>query len=375
MGKSFQKKDILLSLLNNNYFLFVFAIFFSLVVGYPSLWLAKKVGFIDFPKSAPHKRHTHPTPLAGGISLALSLGVLIGLSHSWITREFGGLLLSGLVVWLFGLLDDVLRFSALKKLTGQLIAVVIAIYFNVNVKIFDSPDFITFQAKWINTTLNILITIIWFVGITNAFNLIDSMDGLTLGVSAITLSFFVMATLISKQPALTKLSVLLLGVSIGIYPWNKPPAKLFLGDSGAQALGYIIAGIAILYTPLFAKGQASSWFTPILFLAFPIFDTCLVIYARLRHKQPIFLGGNDHTYHRLVSLGLSPSRTTTAIHTAVLMIDCIAFAALFLNTIPANLLFFISIFLGSAFLVLLERKTEAVSNFGSNQLDSINLEK
>ena len=175
-----------------------------------------------------------------------------------------------------------------------------------------------------------------------------------------------MATLVSKQPALTRLSILLLGVSIGLYPWNKPPAKFFLGDSGAQTLGFIIAGIAILYTPLFAKGQASSWFTPILFLAFPIFDTCLVVYARLRHKQPFYLGGNDHTYHRLVSLGISPLRTTTAIHIIVLVIDCVAFTALFLNTIPANLLFFILILIGGAFLVILERKTETVSKSGSN---------
>lgn len=324
------------------------------------------MGLIDIPKSAPHKQHTIPTPLAGGISLALSLGVMIGLSNSWIKRGLGGLLLSGLVIWLFGLLDDIRRFSAIKKLIGQLLAVVIAIYFNVDVKIFDSPGFITFQAKWINTTLNMLITIIWFIGITNAFNLIDSMDGLTVGVSTITLAFFVMATLVSKQPALTRLSILLLGVSIGLYPWNKPPAKFFLGDSGAQTLGFIIAGIAILYTPLFAKGQASSWFTPILFLAFPIFDTCLVVYARLRHKQPFYLGGNDHTYHRLVSLGISPLRTTTAIHIIVLVIDCVAFTALFLNTIPANLLFFILILIGGAFLVILERKTETVSKSGSN---------
>jgi len=351
-----------LNLFRNNVFLFFFALAFSLAAGYPSLWLAKKVGLIDIPQSAPHKHHSSPTPLAGGISLALSLAVMIALSKAWINRGLGGLLLSSLVVWLFGLLDDIWGFNALKKLIGQLLAVIIAIYFNVNVQIFDSPGFISFQVEWINTTLNILITILWFVGITNAFNLIDSMDGLTLGVSTITLAFFVMATLISKQPALTRLTILFLGISLGLYPWNKPPAKFFLGDSGAQTIGYLIAGIAILYTPLFARGQASSWFTPVLFLAVPIFDTCLVVYARLRHGQPVYQGGNDHTYHRLVSLGLSPLQTTTIIHVAVLVIDCVAFGALFLNTFPANLLFFTLILAGGIFLVILERKTSVLKN-------------
>ncbi len=363
-----------LNLFRDSIFLFVFALALSFTAGYPSLWLAKKVGLIDVPQSAPHKRHASPTPLAGGISLAVSLAVMIGLSNTWITRELGGLLLSSLVVWFFGLLDDKWGFSAPKKLTGQLLAVAIAVYFNVNVLIFDSPGFISFQAKWINTTLNILITFLWFVGITNAFNLIDSMDGLTIGVSTITLGFFIMATLISKQPELTIMTVLLLGVSLGLYPWNKPPAKFFLGDAGAQTIGFIIAGIAILYTPLFAKGQASSWFTPILFLAVPIFDTCLVVYARMRHGKPIFQGGNDHTYHRLVSMGLSPLHTTTIIHLAVLVIDCIAFATLFLDTLPANLLFFTSILAGGIFLVVFERKTQNVSNIGSTQTNSHNIE-
>ncbi|GAB4420806.1 MAG: undecaprenyl/decaprenyl-phosphate alpha-N-acetylglucosaminyl 1-phosphate transferase [Anaerolineales bacterium] len=332
----------------------------GLVMGLPSLWLAKKAGFIDLPQSAPHKRHSKPTPLAGGIALVLSVAVLIGLSNAWVTREIGGLLLGSLVVWAFGLLDDRLGFSALKKLGGQFLAVVIAIFFNVYVQIFGSPEFLSFQVQWMNTTLNILITTLWFVGITNAFNLIDSMDGLTLGISAITLTFFVMATLISAQPPLTTLSVLLLGVSVGLYPWNRTPARFFLGDSGAQTLGYMIAGIAILYTPLFAKGQASSWFTPILFLAIPIFDTCLVVYARLRHGQPVYQGSNDHTYHRLVSLGISPLRTTTLIHVTALLIDCIAFGALFLNSLPANLVFFTLLVTGGILLVLLEKKTEGI---------------
>jgi len=180
------------------------------------------------------------------------------------------------------------------------------------------------------------------VGITNAFNLSDSMDGLSVVAVALKQAFFTLATFDSGQVNLSLFSVLLLGICLGISYFNRHPAKLFLGDSGAQMLGFFLAAIGMLYTPIGAH-QTSSWFVPILLVGVPIFDTSLVFFSRLRRKQAFYKSGRDHTYHRLVERGMDSGRAVLTMHFAALILECVAFVAVSLEPLQANGSFLICI--------------------------------
>jgi UDP-GlcNAc:undecaprenyl-phosphate GlcNAc-1-phosphate transferase len=132
--------------------------------------------------------------------------------------------------------------------------------------------------------------------------------------------------------------VILTGISLALYSWNSPPARYFLGDSGAQTLGFMLAILALLYTPE-DRAQASSWFVPILILGVPIFDTSLVVFSRLRRHNPPFEGSRDHTYHRLVQAGMKPPRAVNLLHFIAICVDGIAIFALYQPPLIANLIF------------------------------------
>jgi UDP-GlcNAc:undecaprenyl-phosphate GlcNAc-1-phosphate transferase len=140
-----------------------------------------------------------------------------------------------------------------------------------------------------------------------------------------------------------------------LYFFNITPAQLFLGDSGAQALGFFVAAAALAYTPV-GLPPATSWFVPILLLAIPIFDTTLVTVSRLRRKLPVYKAHLDHTYHRLVALGLSPLRAVLTIHLVAILIDCLAFVAMSLSPLKANILFGMILLAGGVVILFLEQR-------------------
>jgi UDP-GlcNAc:undecaprenyl-phosphate GlcNAc-1-phosphate transferase len=180
------------------------------------------------------------------------------------------------------------------------------------------------------------------------------MDGLVVGLAAIASTFFLFVTIDAGQLHLTYLSALLLGSCIGLFYYNTTPARTFLGDSGAQFLGFMLATLAMAYTPP-GLPQPSSWFVPILLLGVPIFDTTLVVVSRLRRGDPIYKAGQDHVYHRLTQLGMSPVQAVTAMHVVALLIGCLAFVALQMPPVPANLLFGLALLCGLIALLILRK--------------------
>jgi UDP-GlcNAc:undecaprenyl-phosphate GlcNAc-1-phosphate transferase len=200
-----------------------------------------------------------------------------------------------------------------------------------------------------------MLTILWVVGITNAFNFVDSMDGLAVGLGAMSAAFFVLLTLEAEQTVLVQHSVLILGVCIGLYLYNSPPAMLFLGDSGAQFLGFILAVLAIAYRSRSAF-QASSWFVPVILFSVPIFDTLLIIISRLRRGRPIYAASQDHTYHRLSHLLGSSSRAVLVMQTGALLLCCLAILGL--NQPPgiANIIYLTILVVGASALIFLEKR-------------------
>ncbi|HSO27563.1 MAG TPA: MraY family glycosyltransferase, partial [Anaerolineales bacterium] len=311
------------------------ALLLTLVCAWVGILLANRWGLIDVPGSAPHKKHAAPTPLAGGLALLLVLSVLYLVFDFSATPEIRAIFASGAVVFAFGLLDDFRGVSPPVKLLGQTLGFVVLAALGVYIRIFESPEFFIYGQGGVYVLLDLALTFFWMVGITNAFNFVDSMDGLSVALAGIAAAFFMWATIDAGQPALTQLSAVLMGVCLALYFFNAPPARLFLGDAGAQTLGFFLAALAIVYTPR-AFSQTSSWFAPMLFLGVPIFDAVLVVIARLRERKPVYRSARDHTFHRLVAAGLEPNRAVLLMHFGAFVLGCLAIAALDLPPFPAN---------------------------------------
>jgi UDP-GlcNAc:undecaprenyl-phosphate GlcNAc-1-phosphate transferase len=325
----------------------------SLVFSPVGLWIARITRLIDIPHRSAHKLHRSPTPLAGGIILALSLVILIPLFHLW-QKPISTVLALAVVIFLFGLGDDARGLSAPQKFVGQFIATILLVASNLSVHFLRNIDIPNLSAGVISI-LDWVVTIFWFVGITNAFNLIDSTDGLAVGIAGIAFTTFMIMAYVAQQSLLAGFCAICLGICIGLFYLNKPPARLFLGDAGALSLGFLLAAVGMIYVPSKEVPQGSSWFIPILVLGFPIFDTTLVVISRIRRKAPIFKADRTHTFHRLVALGLDANKAMGTIHFASLTLGIVAFVALSLTPWKANLVFWAAIFIGLLVIVYLER--------------------
>jgi UDP-GlcNAc:undecaprenyl-phosphate GlcNAc-1-phosphate transferase len=303
--------------------------------------LARHTGFIDEPK--PHKMHVLPIPLLGGLAIYLALGVaLIRVDFSTNLLEMGAVAVGATLLMLVGLWDDRRGMAPRIKLLAQVLAGLLAAAAGVQVHLFPWP------------ALNILITLFWFVGITNAINLMDNMDGLAAGTSAVSALFFTLLAAAAGQGLIASLAAAVTGASLGFLYYNISPAMVFMGDTGSLLLGYLLAVIGVKYSPTLLP-LGSTWMVPIVVLALPIFDTTLVTFARLRSSRPVSLGGTDHTSHRLAHLGLGINRAVMTMYLAAAMLGV---AAVFMTqSAPetATAVFISLLVAGLAAMIVLER--------------------
>jgi UDP-GlcNAc:undecaprenyl-phosphate GlcNAc-1-phosphate transferase len=239
--------------------------------------------------------HQSPTPTMGGIAMFIGFAgavLILGLYKSSISNWPWHILFASLIMFGMGVFDDIKPIAPPPKFIIQLIAAGIAVYFGDLIKFFPWP------------IANIILTFVWLVGITNAINLLDNMDGLAGGVSMIAagiLSYFFWH---EGNQALLIISLSLAGAIFGFLVFNFPPAKIFMGDSGSMFLGFTLAALAVA-----RQRQASNVFAimgvPILLFLLPIVDTTLVTITRLMRGQSPAQGGTDHTSHRLIAFGLT----------------------------------------------------------------------
>ncbi|MCU0519115.1 MAG: undecaprenyl/decaprenyl-phosphate alpha-N-acetylglucosaminyl 1-phosphate transferase [Anaerolineae bacterium] len=274
-------------------YLIVFVgVLFLAVVGTP---LARKLGLrmkiVDQP-DALRKIHTVPTPRVGGIAIYLST-LAAALLLPGVFRELSGILIGASLVSFLGFWDDRFSLGAGAKLAGQLLAVGLVMASGVTVHLFP------FRA------LDLAVTAIWLIGITNAINLLDNMDGLSAGISAIAAAHFSLLCAFSGQYLVGALSVAVMAACIGFLVYNWNPAMIFMGDSGTLFLGLTLASLGIkLRFP--ANVPFVTWMVPLLVLGVPIFDTTLVTISRLRRGlNPLTTPGTDHSSHRLTYAGLT----------------------------------------------------------------------
>ena len=283
---------------------FIVSLLASLTLTPLAARLARRLGVIDRP--GPTKFHRQPTPYLGGVAVAASLflvaGITTGASGQFLTVLFGGL---ALVV--VGLLDDKGAATVPLKLGVEVTAAIALWAVGIRAGLFGVE------------ALDLLLTVFWVVGITNAVNMLDNMDGLAAGVVAISsLTFFGIAAARGSY-LVAALALSVAGASLGFLRHNYPPARIFLGDAGTLPLGFLVAALG-LKLDLIGEAGLVRTAIPVLALAVPIFDAAVVILARLRDGRRFYVGGTDHTSHRLAAMGLSPG--TIALGAYAIQIGC-----------------------------------------------------
>lgn len=301
--------------------------------------ISNKCGFIVEPRE--DRWHKKPTALYGGIGIFLAF-IIPFIIFIPLDKVAIGVLVCISLIFILGLLDDILGVKPTAKIIIQSGVAIIAIIFGITVKIIPNP------------ILAIPLTILWVVGITNALNILDNMDGLAAGISFIAAAsiFFYSLSYGLTFPAI--LSLILAGAALGFFRYNFNPAKIFMGDCGSLFLGFTLSLITIIGTWRTVTNLLLALMVPLAIMIIPIFDIALVTFSRTGHGRAVFQGGKDHSSHRLVFLGFSEKRAVLVLMAISTLFGSIAIVFLKLNFYIALLLLilmgifltFFGIFLG-----------------------------
>lgn len=317
--------------------------------------LAIRTGLLDRPNTEPHKKHKHPVPVSGGTALLFTLLILLLIFRRSVSGQLWGLTGSAVIIYLFALWDDYKSLNWKVKLSGQILGTLILILTGTRTHLFEDPLFSKLP-KMLVPVCDICLTLLWVVFITNAYNLVDSADGLMIGISSWAEGFFIIAAMDAGQHDVAVFCSILLGACLALSFFNSNPAFLFMGDSGAQMIGFLLSAIGIIYTPPELL-QKNTWFLPILMLGVPIFDTTLVIISRWRRGEHFYHSGTDHTYHRLIGIGFSTHQASAFMHLMCFALQSLAFFAISQSVIEANLIFALVVLVGICAVFFFEKES------------------
>ncbi|MGI5921814.1 MAG: glycosyltransferase family 4 protein [Syntrophomonadaceae bacterium] len=294
-----------------------------------SIKIAHRIGAIDEPDK--RKVHSRAMPRLGGLAIFISF--MLGMP--WLVKvagPFTGIMWGAAIIFVVGMLDDVFQLSPWVKLAGQIVAAAIAINFGVVVSFVTNP----FNGMLGLGYFSIPLTFLWIVGVTNAINLIDGLDGLAAGVSSIAAATMGIVAMLQGQAVVALVAFLLVAAILGFLPYNFHPARTFMGDGGSNFLGFILACLAV--TGL-AKGAAViSLLMPIVILGIPIFDTFFAIIRRINNKAPIFKPDKAHLHHRLMAMGCSHRGSVLIIYAISCLFGAVAVFLTLLNIPKATLI-------------------------------------
>lgn len=246
-------------------------------------------GVVDRP-DAKLKRHLEPTPYLGGIAVYLSFLFALALAYEF-TSNVLGLLLGGSIIVMLGLFDDLKVLSPQVKLVGQVVAALVLIKADIMIRLTFLPD-----------GIRVALTLLWLVGMTNAINLIDVSDGLAAGVASIAGMFLYAIAVFNGADNVAMLTLALVGATLGFLGFNRPPARIYLGDAGSMFLGFMLGALAM--TGHYTFNHRLAAVAPLVILGVPLFDTCYVMGVRAIRGIPVMQGSPDHFAVRLRNNGL-----------------------------------------------------------------------
>ena len=278
----------------------------------PVKLFAENVGAIDLPKDA-RRVNKLPIPRMGGLAIfaGFVIAVLLFVDMS---MQVMGLLLGAVIIATMGALDDILNLNPWIKFAGQILAALVAIRCGILFDVISNPGFLsgaeTISIGW----LSYPVTILWIVACTNAVNLIDGLDGLAVGVSAISsLSMMVVSMVVPVATGNVPLILAcLVGACVGFMPYNMNPAKIFMGDVGSQFLGFVLSCVSIM--GLFKFHAIITFLVPFLAMAVPLGDTFFAFFRRILHGQSPFHPDRGHIHHRLLDLGMNQKQAVAILY-------------------------------------------------------------
>ncbi|MBQ6860118.1 MAG: UDP-N-acetylglucosamine 2-epimerase (non-hydrolyzing) [Clostridia bacterium] len=296
----------------------------SAIVAPLMIKFAFKVGAVDVPKDE-RKIHSKPMPRIGGLSFIF--GFFVAIIFSLLTVEFDtsvnlfGFFVGAGIVAAVGFLDDIYHIKPWQKLLGQVVAAILVIISGLRICYINIPFFSTIYG--LNDALSVIITFFWIIGVTNALNLIDGLDGLATGVSAIaTLALTIVFILNGSGELPIIITAALLGGLIGFLPYNFNPAKTFMGDTGSNFLGFTLATVSMI-------GMAKTYtlmaiIIPVVILGLPIFDTLFAICRRVLHHKSIMEADRGHVHHKLIDAGLSQKQAVLVLYGVTALLGILA---------------------------------------------------
>lgn len=291
-------------------------------------WVVSQ-GFLKPPGD--RSMHRRPMPHMGGLAIVGGFTVTAMLT-SWHTRGLPGLLAGGLLIAVIGLIDDIWDLRPWQKLLGQVLAALVLALLGTRIGWVTNP----FGGIIYTGVVGYALTVVWVVAVINIVNLADGLDGLAAGLSAIAGLAMLVVLLHQREIGVAILAAALVGATVGFLRDNFAPANIFMGDTGAMFLGYILGALSVMGTDKAATALAVG--APVLALGLPFFDTAFAIVRRLRHRQPIGQADRGHLHHRLIDRGLS-HRTAVLILYLVAVLCGIGAVLLVLVPQPVALLF------------------------------------
>ena len=300
-------------------FFFSFLLAFGLALYLTPLMrkAALKFNLVDRPDGK-LKKHKEPVPYLGGIAIYLSFLIALALTFQF-SQEVLGILLSSTLVLLIGLVDDFGVMEPRIKFLGQLLAALVLIKCGIGIKLIFLPKYIS-----------IPLSIFWLIGITNAFNIIDIMDGLSAGVGLVSAVMLFIVAYINNRPMIATLTIVLAGSLLGFMRYNFHPASIYMGDAGSLFIGLTLGTLAMIGSYTQHNWVAS--LAPVIILGVPIFDTFFVMFIRWRREDPVFFGSPDHFPLRLRKWRLSIPQTVVLSYIFALILGFIALIIMRVNT-------------------------------------------
>jgi len=271
---------------------------------------AEKVGAIDVPRDA-RRIHDHPIPRMGGLAIFMGFVMSVIVFISFDTQVLG-LLLGALIIAAMGAVDDIVGLRPLIKLAVQVLAALVAIRCGIYFNVITNPNLMSYNYTINMGLLSLPLTVIWIVGCTNAFNLIDGLDGLAVGVSAISSFTLLVVSLLVSGPNTSFLLAALCGACIGFMPYNMNPAKIFMGDVGSQFLGFVLACVSVM--GIFKLTAVITVLIPVMAMMLPLADTIFAFVRRILHGQSPFHADRGHFHHRLLAMGLSQKQAVAVLY-------------------------------------------------------------
>ena len=292
---------------------FILALFLSLY-GVPiARQAALKYGIVDAPDGR-LKHQREPVPYFGGLAIYLSFLMSLAFTFEF-RQDVLGIVLGGTIVVMLGLIDDFGVLTPWTKLIGQLLAVFVLIKSGIRIEIAAFPE-------W----LDLALTVLWMVGLINAFNLLDIMDGLSAGVGAVSASCLLVVALLQGDQTIAVMLVALIGSLLGCLKYNWHPARIYMGNTGAMLIGLLLGAMAMIGK--YPSDHPLSLLTPVFIVGVPIFDTLFVMYIRYRRGLPIFWGSPDHIAIRLRHWGLSVPQIVITSYVATAVVGMVGLAML-----------------------------------------------